>query len=88
MILDHIDSLELPNGSLAENYKARMALARLSEELFWLHREAGKIELKMRKEASIDNVEIAIASRILNNKPIDLLSCMFQWYAISACNYA
>ena len=88
LILDYIDNLELSNDLEEGHYEVRMALARLGEGLFWLHREVGKIELKMRKEAAKDDVQLAIAGGILENKPIGLLSCLFQWYAISACNYA
>jgi hypothetical protein len=88
LILDYTDNLELSKDLENEYYEVRMALARLGEGLFWLHREVGKIELQTRKEASKDDVQLAIAGGILDNKPIGLLSCMFQWYAISACNYA
>jgi len=88
LILDYIDNLELSSDLAKEHYESRMALARLGEGLFWLHREVGKIELQMRKEAVKDDVQLAITGGILDDKPIGLLSCMFQWYAISACNYA
>jgi len=46
------------------------------------------LELKARKKASKDNVRVAIAGGILDNMPLGLLSCTFQWYAVSMCNYA
>ena len=88
MILDFIDKLELPENEVEDHYDARMALARLGEGLFWIHSEVAKIEIGLRKEASKDNIQIAIAGGMLEDKPFGLLSCAFQWYAVSACNYA
>ena len=88
MILDFIDKLELPENEVENHYDARMALARLGEGLFWIHSEVAKIEIGLRKEASKDNIQIAIAGGMLEDKPFGLLSCAFQWYAVSACNYA
>lgn len=88
MILDHIDKLELPDNELEDHYDARMALARLGEGLFWIHREVGKLEVKARREAAKDDTRIAISGGILDNMPLGLLSCCFQWYAVSVCNYA
>ena len=88
MILDFKDKLELPENEAEDHYDARMALARLGEGLFWIHSEVAKIEMGLRKEASKDNIQIAIVGGILEDKPFGLLSCAFQWYAVSACNYA
>ena len=88
MILDFIYKLELPDNETENHYDARMALARLGEGLFWIHQEVTKIELELRKEAAKDDIQLAIAGGILENKPFGLLSCAFQWYAVSACNYA
>src|SRR5258708_29932108 len=65
-----------------------MALARLGEGLFWIHREVAKIELRVRREAAKDNILIALSGGVLENKPVGLLSSAFQWYAVGACNYA
>ncbi len=88
MILDFIDKLELPDTEVENHYDARMALARLGEGLFWIHQEVTKIEIELRKEAAKDNTQVAIAGGMLENQPFGLLSCAFQWYAVSACNYA
>lgn len=88
MILDFVDKLELSDNEVEEHYDARMALARLAQGLFWMHREVGKLELRVRKEAAKDNTQVAIAGGILDNLPLGLLSCCFQWYAVSMCNYA
>lgn len=88
MILDYLEKLELPDDDADSYFDARMALARLGEGLFWIHREVAKIELGLRREAAKDNIQIAITNGILADKPIGLLSCAFQWYAVSACNYA
>lgn len=88
MILDYIDNLELPDDEVDNHFDARMTLARLGEGLFWLHREVGKLEVQARKEAAKDNTLIQlVGGSVLNDKTAGLLSCAFQWYAISACNY-
>ena len=88
MILDFIDKLELPDSEIEKHFDARMALARLGEGLFWIHQEVAKIEMDLRNKASKENIQLALAGGILENKPFGLLSCAFQWYAVSACNYA
>ncbi len=88
MILDFVDKLELPDSDVENHFDACMALARLGEGLFWIHQEVAKIEMGLRRKAAKDNTKIAIAGGILENKPFGLLSCAFQWYAVSACNYA
>lgn len=88
MILDFIDKLEVPDEELNKHYDAQMALARLGEGLFWIHRQVGTLELQARKMATKDDVQIAIGGGVLEKVPLGLLSCAFQWYAISMCNYA
>lgn len=65
-----------------------MALARLGEGLSWVCREVANVEIRTRQKAAKDNVEIAVVGGVLEGLPIGLLSCAFQWYAVSACNYA
>ena len=65
-----------------------MALARLAEGLFWVYRTVAELERQARTEAAQEDVLLAITGGILDNKPTGLLSCAFQWYAVSACNYA
>jgi hypothetical protein len=88
LILDFIDKLELPDSEVENHFDARMALARLGEGLFWIYQEVSKIEMELRREAAKDDTQVAVVGGILENKPFGLLSCAFQWYAISACNYA
>jgi len=88
LILDYIDNLELFDDEVDQHFESCMALARLGEGLFWIYREIVKIELGLRKESEKDDIELAIVGGILESKPFGLLSCAFQWYAVSACNYA
>jgi len=88
LILDFIDKLELPDDDEGNHFDARMALARLGEGLFWIHQEVLKIEMDLQRKAAKDDIQLAIAGGILEDKPFGLLSCAFQWYAVSACNYA
>lgn len=88
MTLDHLDKLELPEVEAEQHFDARMALARLGEGLFWLYRTVGELERQAQIEAAREDVTFALAGGILDGKPMGLLSCAFQWYAVSACNYA
>ena len=42
----------------------------------------------VRDEAAQDGVEWVLTNGMLADVPIGRLSCAFQWYAVSACNYA
>jgi hypothetical protein len=86
MILDTVEPIELTDAE--EHFDARMALARLSEGLFWVYRTVSEVERQTRLQASKDNTEVDVVGGVLENKPLGLLSCAFQWYAVSACNYA
>lgn len=94
MILDYIEKLELPESDREAQYEACMALARLSEGMAWLASEVNRIQNGVRsranKERSSDGkVPIAsIAGGIMDEVPLGILSGAFNWYAISACNYA
>jgi len=88
VILDHVDYLELSQVEAEQHFDAQMALARLGEGLSWLYRTVGELESQARAEAAGEDVRLAVVGGILDNKPMGLLSCAFQWYAVSACNYA
>jgi hypothetical protein len=88
VVLDHLEHLELSEAEVDEHFDARMALARLGEGLFWLYRTVGELERQAQAEAAREDVKLAVAGGVLDNKPMGLLSCAFQWYAVSSCNYA
>lgn len=88
MILDYIDNLELSDNELEKHIYAQNALARLSEGLNWINRELVKYELIAKQQAKKENIQIAVAGGILDNRPLGKISCAFQWYAVSICNYA
>jgi hypothetical protein len=88
MILDHIDRLELADEEADDHFDAVMALARLGEGLFWIHGEVSRIETGARAMAAREGVRHVVVGGLLDDLPMGLLSCAFQWYAVSACNYA
>ena len=65
-----------------------MALNRMATGLWWLYQMVLDWEKILSREAQKDDVQLAIAGGILENKPMEVLSCAFQWYAVSACSYA
>jgi hypothetical protein len=88
LVLDHLDNLQLPEETADRHFDATMALARLGEGLFWLHGTVGELERRARADAVPEDVKLAVVGGILDSQPLGLLSCAFQWYAVSACNYA
>ena len=87
-MLDAKDNLLTKDNETGEHYEELMALNRMGAGLWWLYRFVGDWEVQLRREAEIDDTQVAIAGGILENKPVELLSCAFQWYAISACSYS
>jgi len=88
MILDYVDNLELPDNELEKHNYAKNALARLSEGLDWINQELTKYEVVARQEARKENIQLAVSGGILENRPLGIISCAFQWYAVSMFNYA
>lgn len=94
MILDHVDNLSLSAQDVDREFESRMALARLSEGLSWINSEIIRIQnaaRKMANDARDDQGKIPLvvtAGGILDKIPLGVLSGAFNWYAVSACNYA
>lgn len=88
VILDHIDRIVLSTEEVERHFESRMALARLGEGLSWLYQAVGQLERQAQAAARPQDVRIALAGGLLSGQPLGFLSCAFQWYAVSACNYA
>ncbi len=88
MILDHIDNLVLSDENAKQHEYATEALARLADGLFWIDQDVTRIEKYTRDRARKKDIQIAASGGILENTPLGRLSCQFQWYAVSAYNYA
>src|SRR3954451_25048677 len=88
VVLDHTDRIVLSVEEATQHYDARQALARLGEGLSWVYGTVLEMEHRARAVATREKVDVQIAGPILDALPIGLLSCAFQWYAVSACNYA
>ncbi len=88
MVLDHIDNLSAQD----DNDFALTTLARLSQGIFWLYDSVDEAETLVRKRAAKENINIGVIDGVLKDVPTDIpiewLSCAFQWYAVSAYNYA
>jgi len=88
MILDYKENLVLSDETAKQNEYATEALARLADGLFWINEDVRRIEKYTTTKAIKKDVQIASAGGILENTPLGRLSCQFQWYAVSAYNYA
>lgn len=87
MILDHIENLKLANDDQDYIFDAQMTLARLSQGLFQLYKSVSEAEEMVRKKAMKENVVLAYSGGVLENLPMEILSCEFQWYVVSLYNY-
>jgi hypothetical protein len=87
LILDHIDHLEFNSKDADYLFDAQMTLGRLSQGLFWLYDSVAKIDRGVHIKALKENVKICISNGVLQDIP-SWLPCAFQWYAVSAYNYA
>ncbi len=65
-----------------------MALNRIGAGLWWIYQMVLDWERILVSEARAEDIQLAIVGGILENKPMEVLSCTFQWYAVSACSYA
>jgi hypothetical protein len=88
MILDHIDMLELPESTLGDHDDALATLARLAEGLHWINRQLMIYERTASDKARKADILTEVAGGILEKTPLGTISCAFQWYAVSVCNYA
>ena len=88
MLLDHKESLRLSDETAKQHEYATEALARLADGLIWIDEDVRRIEKYTTTRARKRDIEIASAGGILVNTPLGRLSCQFQWYAVSAYNYA
>lgn len=84
VILDHLTGFELSGVAAQKNHYSLMALARLAHGMFWLNREVLKIEQQTRSEAVSQDV---LVDPTVDADWMGFVSCAFQWYAVSACNY-
>ena len=87
MILDYIQGFELSDQEADRHFDSMMALARLGEGLWWIYGEVRQMEHEVRARAIKEGVETGIVEGVLEGLPMGRLSCAFQWYAVSACNY-
>jgi len=88
MILDQIENLVLSDESAKQHEHATEALARPADGLLWINEDVRRVEKYTTTRARKSDIEIATAGGILENTPLGRLSCQFQWYAVSAYNYA
>ena len=90
-ILDHIDNIIVPGKPFDEQKNEYEAMVSLYHGLECLNYQAGEMEKIV--ESSLD-VEPNVKQFRFGSMPglsrvqYSMLTCMFHWYAVSACNYA
>jgi hypothetical protein len=90
-ILDHVDDIRVPGNPFKEPVNEYWALVCLNVGLESLYAHASKLEEQVRKEIDPEGkVHGFSQGRIpgLQTWENALLTSMFHWYAVSACNYA
>ncbi len=90
-ILDYIDDIRVAGDPFKEPANEYWALVCLQIGLESLFAHASKLEERVRKEIDPEGkVHAMVRGRIpgLNGLENALLTSMFHWYAVSACNYA
>ena len=88
MILDYVDNYSIEEKDLSDFYEHRMALARLSDGLLHIFNFVRDHEKTITEKAIKDDIQLTVVGELLDDLPLGELSSMFQWYSISACNYA
>ena len=89
-ILDYVDEIKVSGNVFAEPANEYWALICLREGLNSLFHIVAKYEGIVNnrlKSKGRHNVWIIGNAPTLEGIPLGLLTCMFHWYAISACQY-
>jgi hypothetical protein len=89
-ILDHIKGIKVPGEPFAAPTNEYWALAYLRQGLCYLASQAAKLDAAMRERVNPrGDGRIELYGTVLGTHGIqlDLLTCSFHWYSISACMY-
>ena len=90
MIVDYIDNLRLTDEN-KENFKDELQVhRRLARGLEYLYEQVLRIETDVRMRIHLDgrkHISFAGNDHYGREVPFDLISCFFDWYAVSVCNY-
>jgi len=89
-VLDHINGITVPGRPFDEPANEYWALLSLWEGMCFLHAQVERCEEAARAGFNPDgNLKVFAGGNLpqLQRLPMRLLTCSFQWYAISACQY-
>lgn len=87
-ILDYIDEISVPGDVFSKPANEYWALACLREGLRFLNRQVAKCEENVGHRYNSQIKLVAFGSDpLFTGIPQTLLTCAFDWYAISACQY-
>lgn len=88
-ILDHIDGIRVPGKVFKEPANEYWQLIRLWNGMEYLFTQASSCDYAVKQTINPEGKDIKFASMGLSVGRVrqDLLTCAFDWYAISACQY-
>ena len=88
-VLDHINNITVPGRKFHEPANEYWALVCLRDGLEFLYRGAARSGQVARAGLGIpEEVDFKyVSSGSMTGVPQTLLTCSFQWYAVSACQY-
>jgi len=89
-ILDYEEDIRVPGRVFENPANEYWALLSLRAGLFFLNRQVSRCEQTARMQLNPEgNLKVKALFNVPQpaNFPIELLTCAFQWYAISACQY-
>ena len=89
-ILDHIDNIVVPGDVFREAANEYWALFCLTKGLFCINNYVLSFEKSVIDRLKSKNMKEAFLSGNspeFEGIPLDILTCFFHWYAVSACQY-
>lgn len=90
MIVDYIDNLRVTDENKERLNNELQVHRRLARGLEYLYEQVLRIETDVRMRIHLDgrkHISFAGNNYYGRDVPFDLISCSFDWYAVSVCNY-
>lgn len=88
-VLDHLDNITVPGNVFHEPVNEYWALICLRDGMEFLYRQALRCDQDVMQQVNPDGNACFLAGNLpeFRQVPNTLLTCAFDWYSISACQY-